>query len=489
MPNHLNRTITRLLTLLLMFTCALQQVQAQDISSPDSSTALISGKYLSSVNKTAGKLEASLDKKTDKLLRKLQQHENRIYKKLQKTDSVKAKQFLEQNQAQYKKLEQGIQKLTKKGNTYIPSLDTLTSSLKFLQDNPELLKLKDNAGQLTGALDKVQGLQQQFNKAELVKKFLKERKQTLGSQLQNLGLLKKLKQLNKQVYYYQAQVNEYKEILKDHKKIERKAIELLSQTKLFKDFMQKNSQLASLFRLPGNNPTDPAALNASLAGLQTRAQVNNLLQQQLSAPGAMDQFRSNMQDAQSQLNSIKEKYLKVPSGGGDLGADMPEGFKPNSQKTKTFKDRIEYNTDFQSQRSNGYFPTTSDIGLSAGYKINDKSVIGIGASYKIGWGQNIQNIRISHQGIGLRSFVDWKIKGGFWLTGGYEQNYRNEFNNIAALKDLNAWQQSGLIGLSKQINLKSKIFKKTSVKLLWDFLSYQQVPRTQPILFRVGYGL
>jgi predicted nucleic acid-binding Zn-ribbon protein len=463
-------------------------MQAQELSVTDSTTAFIPGKYLASVNKTADKLSTSLDKKTDKLLRKLQQQENRIYKKLQKTDSVKAKQFLEQNQAQYKKLEQGLQKLSKKGNAYIPSLDTLTSSLKFLQQNPELLKLKDNAGQLTGALDKMQGLQQQFNKAELVKKFLKEKKQTLSTQLQSLGLFKELKQLNKQVYYYQAQVNEYKEILKDHKKIERKAIELLSQTKLFKDFMSKNSQLASLFRLPGNT-TDPAALNASLAGLQTRAQVNNLLQQQLSAPGAMDQFRSNMQDAQSQLNSLRNRIGNQVGNTGGSDIDMPQGFKPNTQKTKSFKDRIEYNTDFQSQKSNGYFPTTSDIGLSAGYKLNDKSVIGIGASYKIGWGQNIQHIKITHQGIGLRSFIDWKIKGGFWLTGGYEQNYRNQFNSVAALKDLNAWQQSGLIGVSKQISLKSKIFKKTSVKLLWDFLSYQQVPRTQPVLFRVGYGL
>lgn len=458
-------------------------------SSDDTSAISLPSKYVATVSATAATLESKLDKKTAKLLHKLQQQETRIYKKLQKNDSTKAKALLEQSEAQYKKLEQNITKLGKKGNTYIPSLDTLTSSLKFLQQNPELLKLKDNAGQLTGAMDKVQGLQQQFNKAELVKKFIKERKQTLTHQLQGIGFIKELKQINKQVYYYQAQVNEYKEILKDHKKAERKAIELLSQTKLFKEFMQKNSQLASLFRLPANNPSDPAALNASLAGLQTRAQVNNLLQQQLSAPGAMEQFQQNMQDAQSQLNSLKEKYLKVPSAGGDLGEVMPDGFRPNQQKVKSFKDRLEYNTDFQSQRSNGYFPTTSDIGLSVGYKLNDKSIIGIGAAYKLGWGRNIQNINISHQGIGLRSYVDWKIKGGFWLTGGYEQNYRQQFNSIAVLKDLSAWQQSGLIGLSKQVNLNSKIFKRTSVKLLWDFLSYQQVPRTQPILFRVGYGL
>jgi len=464
-------------------------LHAQDEQGIDTGTHLVSARYIQSVQSTASSLEDKLDKKTEKLLRRLQQQESRIYKKLQKTDSTKAKALIQQSEAQYKRLEQNIAKLGKKGNTYIPSLDTLTGSLKFLHQNPDLLKLKDNAGQLTGALDKVQGLQQQFNKAELVKKLIKERKQTLTNQLQGLGFMKELKQINKQVYYYQAQVNEYKEILKDHKKAERKALELLSQTKLFKDFMQKNSQLASLFRLPTNNPTDPAALNASLAGLQTRAQVNNVLQQQLAAPGAMDQFQQNMQDAQSQLNSLKNKLGNQLGNTGGKDIDIPEGFKPNQQKVKSFKDRLEYNTDFQSQRSNGYFPTTSDIGLSVGYKLNDKSIIGIGGAYKLGWGRNIQNIKITHQGIGIRSYVDWKIKGGFWLTGGYEQNYRQQFNSIEVLKDLSAWQQSGLIGLSKQINLNSKIFKRTSVKLLWDFLSYQQVPRTQPILFRVGYGL
>ena len=47
----------------------------------------------------------------------------------------------------------------------------------------------------------------------------------------------------------------------------------------------------------------------------------------------------------------------------------------------------------------------------------------------------------------------------------------------------------GLIGLSKVIDVRSKFSKKTKVQLLWDFLSYQQIPRTQAIVFRVGYDL
>jgi hypothetical protein len=35
--------------------------------------------------------------------------------------------------------------------------------------------------------------------------------------------------------------------------------------------------------------------------------------------------------------------------------------------------------------------------------------------------------------------------------------------------------------------MKSRVFKKTKIQVLWDFLSYTQVPRTQAVLFRVGY--
>ena len=91
--------------------------------------------------------------------------------------------------------------------------------------------------------------------------------------------------------------------------------------------------------------------------------------------------------------------------------------------------------------------------------------------------------------IGLRSFVDWKFKGSFWLSGGYELNYRTAISGIDQLKDLHAWQQSGLLGLTKKFDIKLKFFKHTKLQLLWDFLSYRQLPRTQPILFRVGYGI
>ena len=416
----------------------------------------------------------------------MMKQEAKMKNKLAKIDSLKANEISRDAKQKYNELEQKLEHGTSL-KQYIPSLDSLSTSLKFMQQNQELIsKTKEAQKKLKDALSKVNGLENQFQKAEEIKKFLKERKEFLKDQLSKLGFARQLKKINKQVYYYSEQIAEYKTILRDQKKAERKALELLSKTKLFKDFMRKNSMLASLFRMPGD-PNDPAYV-ASLAGLQTRVQVNNLIQQQIAAggPNAQAQFQQNMQAAQSQLQQLKNKYSQYGRGSSD--DIMPEGFKPNDQKTKSFFKRLEYGTNVQSQRATNFFPVTSDIGLSVGYKLNDKSVIGIGASYKMGWGRGWNNIRISNQGVGLRSFIDWKIKKSFWMSGGYEQNYKTAFSDFNQLKDMNAWQTSGLIGLSKVISLKTRLFKKTKLQLLWDFLSYEQIPRTQPVVFRVGYN-
>ncbi|MBN8879882.1 MAG: hypothetical protein J0I32_20225 [Sphingobacteriales bacterium] len=457
------------------------------LAQSDTLSPSVNGKYFDAVNKKASQLEQRLDKQSAKIITQFLKQENKLKRKLARKDSAAATAVFGDAKQRYDQLQQklaGAEKLKQ----YIPSLDTLSSSLKFLEQNPQLMALaKDGPAKLKEAMSKVNGLQSRFQQAEEIKKFIRERKQYLKEQLGKLGVAKELKQLNKQVYYYSVQVNEYKQLLNDHKKAEQKAIELLSQTKLFKDFMRNNSQLASLFRLPGSSASNATGA-ASLAGLQTRAQVNNLVQQQIAAggPNAQAQFSQNMQQAQSQLNELKNKLNKFGNSGGE-DLDMPDGFKPNGQRTKSFFRRIELGANIQSQQSNGYFPVTSDIALTAGYKLNDNSMIGVGASYKMGWGENIRNIKITHQGIGLRSFIEWKLKGSFWLAGGYELNYRSGFQRIAELRDRSGWQESGLIGLSKVVDLRSKILKKTKVQLLWDFLSYRQVPKPAAILFRIGY--
>lgn len=449
-------------------------------------SVLISFRMLDRINKSAVSTEALLSRKTEKALSRFNREYARLIRKASQLDSTTAsqlrQQFLEQSVLLQEKL-----KTPTALQQYIPRFDSLSTSLNFLQLNPGFLSASPAVQEkLRSAMSVMQGLKAQLQKAQDIKAFLQAQRQQLKQAFERLGLVKELRRMNKEVYYYARQVQEVKEALNDPRKLEKKALELLSKSRLFRDFMRKNSLLASLFRLPAS-PEDPANLG-SLAGLQTRAQVNALIQQQISSggPNAAGQLRENLQAAQGQLNQLKDRVLKL--GGGSSDMEMPEGFKPNNQRTKTFWQRLEYGSNVQSQRASSFFPVTTDLGLSLGYKLNDKSVIGLGASYKIGWGRGWNNIRLSSEGVGLRSFVDIKLKGSFWISGGYEQNYRTAFNDFDQLRNLSSWQQSGLIGISKVVSLKTKIFKKTRLLLLWDMLSYQQVPRTQPLVFRVGYN-
>ena len=436
------------------------------------------------VEKKLTRLENRIIKKSQKTLHRLQKQEEEIWKKQFSTkDSIAAKLRLAEIQNKYKafqdKLKKPAQILSSRNRQYIASLDTLKTAFNFLDKN-------DLSGTVKDVLVKAESFEGRLQQAEEIKKFIRERKEQLKRHLDQLGITKDLKRFNQEIYYYGEQLKEYKAILKDPKKIERKALELLSKTKEFKEFFRKNSMIASLVRVPITDPNDPSYL-ANLAGLQTRLQVRNLIQQQIAAggPSAMAQVQQNLQQAQTEIQQLKNKIF---TSGGNSNTDIPD-FKPNSQKTKSFLQRLELGTNIQSQKPNRYFPVTTDFGLSLGYKLNDKSIIGIGTSYKLGWGQNIRNINITHEGVGLRSFADWKLKGSFWLSGGYEMNYQSEFNRLVQLQNMTAWQKSGLLGLSKVVSVKSRFFKKTKLQLLWDFLSYDQEPRTQPILFRIGYNL
>jgi hypothetical protein len=477
---------------LILLVCVL--IFSQSIAAQDSTalaTPQIPLKYFDAISKKSNSLEPKLNRKTEKALLQMRKQEEELRRKLFAIDSSAAHFVFDSTQSTYKKLDRQLQD-TLANSQYSSYLDTLKTSIKFLEGNPALLSNEKGVKQhIDNANNQLRKLELQIQKSETVKHFLKERKEYLKQQLSRYGFAKELSKINKNVYYFSQQLNEYKNILKDKKKVEKKALELLSKTKLFKDFMRKNSLLASLFRMPGDF-SDPSQLN--LSGLQTRAQVNSLIQNQIAAggPNGRQVFQQNVQQAQSQLNELKNKLIK--QGASSSEDIMPDNFKSNSQKTKSFLRRLELGTNVQSVRSNGLLPTTSDLGLSIGYKITDKSIIGIGGSLKIGLGHNFNNIRISGQGASIRSFLDWKIKGSFYLSGGFEMNYRNALNGMtiqtrSGVIETNVWQRSGLAGLSKIISVKSKFFKKTKLQLLWDFLSYRHVPRSQALLFRVGYNL
>ena len=471
--------------------CLLGTVRSQSIDSTIDHIAQFPNKLFGKIKSKTDHLDEELTRQTEKYLERLAKKEKKIQNKLAAKDSAAAKMLFNGVQEKYQHYEQLINSdISKTGSLtgeYLPYIDSLKGSLSFLNKNAQLL----NAGstlqnQISGSLSSFNELQSRLQATEEIKEFIRQRKQVLHDMLsryeQSLGLDKYMAEYNQQVYYYSQQVREYKEMLNDPDKMFQKALTLLNKLPAFQDFMKKNSQLAGLFNIPGDYGT-PQALD----GLQTKDQVMGALQSQISSGGAggMAALQSSLQNAHQQLDQFKDKLNSLGGGSGDI--EMPN-FNPNNQKTRPFLKRLELGTNLQTTRANYFFPTTTDIGVSLGYKMNNKLTAGIGASYKIGWGSGINHISISSQGASLRSFFDLKIKSTFYASGGFEYNYQQPFSNFQQISSLSAWQQSGLIGITKMVSLSGKIIKKTKLQLLWDFLSYYQTPRTQPLKFRVGYN-
>jgi hypothetical protein len=416
----------------------------------------------------------------------MQRREDRLRKKLSKVDSNSAKQLFVGSARRYAALEAKMRADTGCGNmpltgTYMPYIDSLQGALTFLKKNPDLVKGMP-AG---GALGQFQALQAKMQDADQIKSFVQQRKQQIGqylSQHPNLqGLLgKEYSGLNQDVYYYSQQLRQYKEMWAHPDQLEQKTLALLNKLPTFQTFMKNNSQLSGLFSMPANYGS-----SAGLAGLQTTERIVQQIQTAVGGPEGVQGLQQNMQSANSQLDDYKSKVSRMGQGNGNL--DMPD-FKPNDQKTKTFLQRLEYGANFQTTHNTYYIPTVTDIGLSLGYDLGHSNIVGVGASYKVGWGNGIKHISFTSQGVGLRSFLEIKIKSSFSAAGGFEYNYTTPFTSFQDIKQIERWTRSGLLGISKTVSMKSKVFKKTKMQLLWDFLSYQQVPKTQAILFRLGYA-
>ena len=449
----------------------------------------IPGKYITKIDNKIDKYRNRISSNIEKTLAKLSRWENKIQVMLQKVNPEAAQRLFGNNQATFssllEKIKQGKSIAENYKAKYDDYRDKLTTSMKYLQKQKDNLKknVVDNIDKVNKELS---ALEQDVKNSEALEQFIKKRKkQLINESVKYIGNSKYLTKINKEAYYYVETLCNYKEIFSDKEKVEETALKLLNDIPAFQKFTQQNSQFASLFGFSTNSTSN---FVPNLTGLQTRANVQSLIQARIAAggPNAQAMIRQNIQSAQAQLSQLKNKILKIGSDGNGHAIEIPD-FKPNREKTKTFKQRLEFGSNFQLSKNNSLLPTTADIGLSIGYKLNDKSLIGIGASYKIGLG-SVQHLSISHQGIGIRSFIDWKLKNQFFITGGFETNHNAAFKSITQLRNYKDWQQAGLVGLSKKIAIKTKWFKGTKLQLLYDLLANLHIPISQPVLFRVGYS-
>jgi hypothetical protein len=484
------------LLLSVCFVLFISALQAQDTSSSSFIDKIISlpDKVFGKIDRKAASLEGKLNSKTEKYLARMQKQEEKLKRKLlRRGDTAAAMEIFGNIDETYNEMKNRAgQTKSKISNltSYSPHADSLNNAFQFLQQNQLVTNNKELAGKLTQSLGNVQQLQSKLNQTENLRKYLQQRQRYLKEKMQQVGLVKEYKKFQKQVYYYQAQVKEYRDAFENPALFEKKLLGLVAKVPAFQNFFAQNSELASVFQLPGAGGSIAGGGGAVNTAFPTREMVQqNLMTRLGSSPDPAQAIQQGMQSGTSYMNSLKNKF--IPSAGGGADIDMPD-YKVNNQKTKSFWKRIELGSNLQTVRGNNFFPVTSDVGLSAAFKISDNISYGLGTATKIGWGQGWNNIAVTYQGLAFRSFFDWKIPsnggllGNFWATGGAEMNYRSQLRTIEVLKDYSVWQRSALIGMSKKYAIGKKW--KGNAQLLYDVL-WKQTPGATPVVFRLGYSL
>jgi hypothetical protein len=464
--------------------------QAKSIDSPLSDTLQrISFEYISAVNHKVKKYYKRIETKTERTLQKLSLWENKIKHGLLKINPSAAERLFGSGKQTFstvlEEIRNGKEIFNNYNNHYDDYKENLLINLKYLDLNKKNLNKKFGQS-IEQTKKKIDSLKNIITEAEALQEFIKKRKKELiNVSLEYIGNSKYLSRINKEAWYYTETLKNYNEIFSEPGKVELITKDILNCIPAFKEFIKHNGILAGLFDIPNTT----AEL---LPGMQTINSVQEIIQTRIVAMGPFAQqiVSENLRSAHSALNKLQENIFKnVLTNGGDEYSEMPN-FKPNNQKTKTFAQRIDFGFNVQFSQSNSLFPSSSDFALTVAYKLNDRSSAGLGTSYKLGLGK-IEHIKFTHEGIGFRSFLDWKLKGKFYLLGGAEINHiANVDKATLATGNVHtkSWQQSALLGIMKKFSGKGKWVKSTNLQLLYDFLAKKHTPVGRQWVFRVGYG-
>ncbi|SHN44051.1 hypothetical protein [Chitinophaga sp. CF418] len=473
----------------------LQQVAT---TAPDSISKLPS-KYLTRLSAKSAKMEHILNRQSDKALSRLNKLEQRIKRKLRGRVNPELLSLL--SDSSYQGFTEKA--FPVKGLAGNPYLDSLQCTFRFLGAHQELLS--HSKQELSKAIKGINALGGELERVKEIKAFICNRKRLFQQQLSGYGDIQKyLAKYNKEAYYYSARIREYKSLLNDRSKIESKAQDVLRKLPAYKDFIKRNSALASFFNLP--SATGAAS---SLEGLQNRSMIEALLQQRLGTSGMASQvMQQQMQTAQSQFNAqaaipgittirntISNQMSAARSRMNELRQNYPDlddaaempNFTPSPLKAKRFWQRMEWGGNIQFQKSTYYFPATSDIAVQTAYLFHKNGSVGAGLTYQLGLGTDWAHIRFSHSGMGIRFFLDWRLKSTYFLNGGFELNRLSIKTVNGSPVDWHGWRTAALAGISKKYKINARL--KGNIMVLYDFLAPLQVPKTNGLKVRFGYSL
>ncbi len=325
---------------------------------------------------------------------------------------------------------------------------------------PQSQATNDASASIAKAKDRINLTQQTKAQMQARKEQLHE---AYGDKKQYARLLEKV---DKENYYYVAQINTYRKALKKPSGIEETVMALAKKDPRWSDF---------LATLPSKKQ-DPEKM-------QPKQLAKQMMQSQASAvdPDAMKLIT----DAKEKSSGILDNMMGSEAGSAVDNASQMPSFKPDPYKTAGLWDHFDVGFDMAFERQSYKLPSSGTVGLQLLYHITDHLGMGILGNYRYGLGENIKNIHFSSMGAGYGGFVNYMIIWGFGLQVGWERNYlfaitANDGQEVPA-----GWTSALLLGITKEYRIGKKM--KGNVSVFYDFLHNRHEPQTNAWLWRMGW--
>ncbi len=322
-------------------------------------------------------------------------------------------------------------------------------------------------GKAAGATQSISRAQHQLNATQEVKTQLQQRKDKWKAQVKDHPeYARTVGKMEKESYYYTAQVNEYRKALRDPSVLDDKVMSALRKDPRWNEY---------LAALPSPQQ-DPAKM-------QPKELVKQMMQSQAGSidPDAL----ALIKDAQKKGSDVLGAMSGGEVGNIDNASQIPS-FTPNPYKTKSFWDRIDVGFDLEFDNKTYFLPSCGVAGVQAAFNFSQRFSTGILGNYRFGMGE-IKHIRFSHIGYGYGAFANYRIWKGLGAQAGFERNYRVAIDTAEGQQFDSGWTSSLLAGLTWEYGIGKKA--KGTVGVFYDILHNRHTPQTNALVWRMGWKL
>ena len=391
-----------------------------------------------------------------------------------------------------------------KSRRTISTVDTLKGVSKFLSG---LQGSSASAGQCTpGYNQPIENINSKLSQQQQVNSLIERRTRNLKQAAANSKLqLSSLKGIDKELFYGKAKIKVVKEISEQPSKAEEQALEYLQGLQGFDQALNYDSN-------PNSMSKATSADDLEKMGFQTKRQMNSHLQKkfgdnigsiQNQVDDQIGEFRSQLQDVSGKVKEGKKQVRNLKSDVSETKAALHSTAGPNRQSFKVnpmrgfpFWQRVEKGYSWQVSKAtpDGQRPAIMEVGATAGFRHTPRVTYGLGIALPVGLGRNWNNIRLSVEGVSLRSFATWEWNWGIRAYAGDERLYKTSAITGVSKDDRKGlsplgrhhnlyWEESFLIGVTKSYRITSKW--NGSMQLLYDFW-WKAKGLSSPFIIRVS---